>query len=147
MENKNIQNEKVYSINYKDGVQHLLTFNKGNQVIKEAWIKNQELHSSSGKEYEPTVTEYYGNGVTKSKSWFKNGKLHRDYKDCIGVLPAEIEYYENHNRWIEKWYKNGEPFCGENGNKPYQIIYFKDGTIASKKYCKKNFIERLFSLI
>ena len=66
---------------------------------------------------------YYPDGQLKSKTWYQDGKEHREDG------PASVSYYENGNKNYEVWYRNGN-IHREDG--PSAVSYYENGNIKDE---------------
>jgi antitoxin component YwqK of YwqJK toxin-antitoxin module len=103
---------------YKDGFRKYI---KNNGDIE--WNLNKELHSPSDDI--PAHITYYENGSISSKSYFINGKRHKEN----GL--AQIFYEEDGSIESEYYFINGKQHR-EDG--PAEIVYNEDGSIYLEAY-------------
>ena len=106
--------------------------NRKREEIRKTYYPDGQLQSKTwyqdGKEHredEPAYVSYYKNGNKKDEKWYQDSKEHREDG------PAHVSYYENGNKDNEAWYRDGKVHR-EDG--PAVVFYYKNGNKRSEEW-------------
>src|SRR3990167_1782325 len=114
--------------------------NRKREEIRKTYYPDGQLQSKTwyqdGKEHredEPAYVSYYKNGNKRSEEWYRDGKEHKEDG------PAVVSYYKNGNQKSEEWYRDSK-LHREDGSA--RVFYYENGNKESEIWYRDGKLHR-----